>query len=141
MHIIKNYINIFGGEQYRPNLHIDDMCNLYDYLIFKDTNKFNGEIFNAGSQNLKIKEIAKIVAKIVPQYTNKEIELNYSKNDDNRSYRITSDKINDLLNFRIEKNIEDAVHDLCKAFEKNLIKDSFNEQFINIKTLQKLNLT
>lgn len=137
----KNYINIFGGEQYRPNLHIDDMCNLYDYLIFKDTNKFNGEIFNAGSQNLKIKEIAKIVAKIVPQYTNKEIELNYSKNDDNRSYRITSDKINDLLNFRIEKNIEDAVHDLCKAFEKNLIKDSFNEQFINIKTLQKLNLT
>ena len=114
----KNYINIFGGEQYRPNLHIDDMCNLYDYLIFKDTNKFNGEIFNAGSQNLKIKEIAKIVAKIVPQYTNKEIELNYSKNDDNRSYRITSDKINDLLNFRIEKNIEDAVHDLCKAFEK-----------------------
>ena len=137
----KNYINIFGGEQYRPNLHIDDMCNLYDYLIFKNTNKFNGEIFNAGSQNLKIKEIAKIVAKIVPQYTNKEIELNYSKNDDNRSYRITSDKINDVLNFKIEKNIEDAVHDLCKAFEKNLIKDSFNEQFVNIKTLQKLNLT
>ena len=108
----KNYINIFGGEQYRPNLHIDDMCNLYDYLIFKDTNKFNGEIFNAGSQNLKIKEIAKIVAKIVPQYTNKEIELNYSKNDDNRSYRITSDKINDLLNFRIEKNTSNSSKDM-----------------------------
>ena len=137
----KNYINIFGGEQYRPNLHIDDMCDLYDYLIFADTNKFNGEIFNAGSQNLKIKEIAEIVAKIVPLYTKHKVELNYSKNDDNRSYRITSDKINDVLNFKIKKNIEDAVHDLCKAFEKNLIKDSFNEQFINIKTLQKLNLT
>ena len=137
----KNYINIFGGEQYRPNLHIDDMCDLYDYLIFADTNKFNGEIFNAGSQNLKIKEIAEIVAKIVPLYTKHKVELNYSKNDDNRSYRITSDKINNILNFKIKKNIEDAVHDLCKAFEKNLIKDSFNEQFINIKTLQKLNLS
>tara|TARA_B100001175_G_C19514098_1_gene645999 strand:+ start:1001 stop:2002 length:1002 start_codon:yes stop_codon:yes gene_type:complete len=137
----KNYINIFGGEQYRPNLHIDDMCDLYDHLIFNNTKKVNGEIFNAGSQNLKIKEIAEIVAKIVTQYTNKNVNLNYSKNDDNRSYRITSDKIYDVLNFNIKKNIEDAVHDLCKAFEKNLIKDSFNEQFVNIKTLQKLNLS
>tara|TARA_B110000037_G_scaffold211453_1_gene263012 strand:- start:701 stop:1702 length:1002 start_codon:yes stop_codon:yes gene_type:complete len=137
----KNYINIFGGEQYRPNLHIDDMCNLYDLLIFTDTKKFNGEIFNAGSQNLKIKEIAEKVAKIVTQYTKKKIELNYSKNDDNRSYRITSDKINDVLKFKISKNIEDAIHDLCIAFDKKLLEKSFDEQFVNIKALQKLNLT
>ena len=56
----KNKITVLGGSQVRPNIHIDDMCDLYKKLIGADISNFNGEIFNAGSQNLKIKEIAKL---------------------------------------------------------------------------------
>ena len=48
---------------------------LYEYLIFEDIEKFNGEIFNAGLQNLKIIEISDIVRKVVEDKLNKKIEV------------------------------------------------------------------
>ena len=61
----KGFIRVFGGKQSRPNLHIDDMCDLYKMLILSDITKFNGEIFNVGTENLKIIEVAEKVKKIV----------------------------------------------------------------------------
>ncbi len=135
----KKIINIFGGEQYRPNIHIDDMCRLYDQLIFSDISKFNGEIFNAGFQNLKVVEIANMVKKIVENHINEEVKLNFVESNDKRSYRVTSDKIKSMMNFDMKKNVEDAINDICIGFKNNTIKDSFNEKFLNIKVLQKLN--
>ena len=135
----KKIINIFGGEQYRPNLHIDDMCRLYELLIFSDTKRINGEIFNAGVQNLKVSEIASMVKKIVEGHINEEVKLNFTESNDKRSYRVTSDKIEDMLNFNMKKNVEDAINDICIGFKNNTIKNSFDEKFSNIKVLQKLN--
>lgn len=135
----KKIINIFGGEQYRPNLHIDDMCRLYELLIFSDTKRINGEIFNAGVQNLKVSEIASMVKKIVEGHINEEVKLNFTESNDKRSYRVTSDKIEDMLNFNMKKNVEDAINDICLGFKNNTIKNSFDEKFSNIKVLQKLN--
>ena len=59
----KGFIKVFGGQQSRPNLHIEDMCDLYIDLIFRDLKKFNGEIFNVGTENLKIIEVAERVKK------------------------------------------------------------------------------
>ena len=53
------FIKVFGGEQTRPNIHIDDMCNLYVKLFSLDFKNINGEIFNAGLENLRIIDIAK----------------------------------------------------------------------------------
>ena len=133
----KGFINVFGGEQYRPNIHINDMIRLYEYLIFENINKFNGEVFNAGLQNLKIKEIANIVKDVVESKLNKKIEIRVTKSDDIRSYRINSDKIQKILNFEFKHSIKDAVFDICEGFETGLIKDSFNEKFQNIKVLLK----
>lgn len=57
----KKVINIYGGQQVRPNIHIDDMCNLYQFLI--NTNKNNAGIYNAGFENLSIINIAKLIKK------------------------------------------------------------------------------
>ena len=135
----KGYINVFGGEQYRPNIHINDMIRLYDYLIFQDVDKFNGEIFNAGLQNLKIKEIANIVKEVVEKKLQKEIEIRTTKSDDIRSYRINSDKIQKVLKFKFTHSIKDAVIDICDGFKTGNISDSFNEKFQNIKVLLKNN--
>src|SRR5436305_11078841 len=51
-------ITVFGGSQKRPNLHVQDMCDVYKLLLTVDDAKISGQIFNAGFQNLSIMEIA-----------------------------------------------------------------------------------
>ena len=115
------------------------MCRLYEQIVFSDIKNINGEIFNAGFQNLKVAEIAEMVKKIVEKHISQEVKLNFTESNDKRSYRVTSDKIINKLNFNMKKNVEDAINDLCVGFKEGKIKDSFDEKFLNIKVLQKLN--
>ena len=66
----------------------------------------------------------------------KKVELNFTKSDDVRSYRITSDKIQNILGFKFEFSIEDAVEELCENFENGNLTDTFNTKFQNIKVLK-----
>lgn len=134
----KNFIKVFGGQQKRPNLHIDDMCRLYEHLIFSDISSFNGEIFNVGQENLKIIEIAEKIKKIMKKRFEKEIEIKIEPSSDPRSYQINSDKSVKVLNFSYEKNVEDAINDLIDAFEQNKIQDSFSDKWANISVLKKI---
>ena len=137
-------IKIFGGDQKRPNLHINDMCRAYLKLIQSSSKKVQKEVFNIGYRNLKIKQIAKIVKKTVEKFfkeqgKNQLISLTYTPSNDKRSYHINSDKIKRKLNFRPKYNIEDAVLDLCKAFKKKKLINTFaDENYYNIKVLNKI---
>ena len=134
----KGYIRVFGGKQSRPNCHIDDMCDLYKKLIHDDITKFNGEIFNAGTENLQIIEVANKVKSVMENKLNKkDIKIRVEESADIRSYMINSDKIKNLLGFEFKKTVVDAIEDLCDAFEKNIIKDSFSDEWSNIKVLTK----
>jgi nucleoside-diphosphate-sugar epimerase len=135
---VKNIINVFGGEQYRPNINIIDMCRLYEKIILEDIIKFNGEIFNAGVENLQIKNIAEIVKKVVDKKFNKDIKIIKSPSDDIRSYRINSEKIQNIFGFEFKYSVEDAVLELCNNFENGHLQDTFNDRFQNIKVLRKL---
>lgn len=135
---VKNIINLFGGEQYRPNINIIDMCRLYEKIILEDIIKFNGEIFNAGVENLQIKNIAEIVKKVVHKKFNKDIKIVKLHSDDIRSYRINSEKIQNIFDFEFKYSVEDAVVELCQKFENGHLHDTFNDRFQNIKVLSKL---
>ena len=135
----KGYIRVFGGKQSRPNCHIDDMCDLYKKLIQDDITKFNGEIFNVGTENLKIIEVAEKVKSVMEKKLNKkDVEIRVEESADIRSYMINSDKIKNLLGFTFKKTVVDAIEDICDAFEKNIIKDSFSDEWSNIKVLTKI---
>ena len=123
----KNFIKVFGGEQLRPNLHIRDYCKAVELLMNAESKKIRNEIFNIGYQNLSIMEIANLVKKVVQKEfkEKEEIKIIKENSDDKRSYHINSDKIRNILNFTPENSIESAIKDLCVAFKKNLIKDSF----------------
>src|SRR5258706_12372152 len=114
-----NKITVFGGSQLRPNLHIQDMCDLYQLLIELPAEKIAGQTFNAGYQNLSIMDIAKTVRKVVKEEypENGEIELVTTPSDYIRSYHINSDKIARIICFKPTHTIEDAVRDLWKAFK------------------------
>lgn len=139
--INNNKIKVFGGSQLRPNLHIQDYCNVIDLLINADKSKINNQIFNVGYQNLSISELANIVKKVVeiefPEKGYIDIETTHS--DDNRSYHINSEKIKKVLGFEPQFTIEDAVRELCNNFKNRIIKNSFKDDiYFNIKRMQKL---
>ena len=134
-------ITVFGGEQERPNLHIEDMTDLYLMLLELPSSKIAGQAFNAGYQNQKISELAQIVKKVMIQELPDRIPptIETTPSEDRRSYRISSEKIKRELNFVPKHSIEDAVRDLIKAFKAGKYDDPMNNpKYFNIKTLKSL---
>jgi len=135
--INKGFIKVFGGEQKRPNIHIQDMTELYCLLLELPSEKIQGKIFNAGYENFKVKEIAQMVKNVVG-----EVDIKTESTNDNRSYHISSEYIKQEIGFEPKHSIEDAVSDLKEAFDKGLIKDSFdNEKYFNVKLMQNIELS
>ena len=54
-------MSIFGGNQIRPNIHIQDLVNVYKHFISKPN--LPGGFYNAGFENLSVLDIAKMVSK------------------------------------------------------------------------------
>lgn len=133
----KREISVFGGKQLRPNIHINDMTKAYIKVLEAPDALINNEIFNVGDKNYTVLELAEITKSVVGS----DVKLVLSHSDDNRSYHISSKKIFNLLNFKTENTIKDAVIDLQLAIKENKLKDSLsNPKYFNIKTMQKVNL-
>ena len=133
----KRNITIFGGDQLRPNIHIQDMIRAYELVIEAPVEKVSGEIFNVGYENMKVKEIANLVQEVVGP----DVTLEYKKTDDNRSYHISSKKIEKNLGFKSKSTVRDAVIDLKIALEKGFLPDSLSkENYFNIKKMQLIKL-
>jgi nucleoside-diphosphate-sugar epimerase len=133
----KKKITVFGGDQLRPNIHIEDMVDAYLAMLYASDEKISGKIFNAGDENKTVLELAQIVKEVIGP----DVELIKSKTDDNRSYHISSEKIKKELGFACSKSIKNAVEDLNEAFIKNKLTNPIdNEYYFNIKRMQNLNL-
>ena len=133
----KREISVFGGKQLRPNIHINDMTKAYIKVLEAPDALINNEIFNVGDKNYTVLELAEITKSVVGG----DVKLVLSHSDDNRSYHISSKKIFNLLNFKTENTIKDAVIDLQLAIKENKLKDSLsNPKYFNIKTMQRINL-
>jgi nucleoside-diphosphate-sugar epimerase len=134
-------ITVFGGSQKRPNLHVQDMCDLYKLLLEVPDEKIAGQTFNAGFQNLSIMEIAQIAKRVVQQeFPEKgDIPIVTTPTNDIRSYHVNSDKIRRVLGFQPRHNIEDAVRDLCKAFKAGRLPKSMDDTFyFNVRRIKEL---
>ena len=133
----KKKIQVFGGDQLRPNIHIDDICDAMIYMDKDTTKNINGEIFNVGFENYKVSALANKVKDLLKN----NIEIEYLKSNDNRSYHISSNKILSMTDFKPKKNISIAIEDLISAFDHGKLKNTFeNEEFFNIKKMQSINL-
>jgi nucleoside-diphosphate-sugar epimerase len=144
-HAVNNRkIKVLGGEQTRPNIHIDDMCSVYELALSAPAEKIDGKIYNAGGDNETVNSLAQMVKRVVEQDNvyGGEIELVVEPTNDNRSYRVSSKKIAAELGWYPQKTIEDAVRDLLAAFKDGRLKDTMtDERYFNIKTMQSVKLT
>ena len=132
-----NKITVFGGQQMRPNIHIDDVVDLYVRTLEWPDEAIDGEIFNAGYENLPVMEIAQKVRSVVGE----RVEIITTPTDDNRSYHVSSEKIKRELGFAPKRTIEDAVRGLVAAFRDGKIPNPMTDiRYYNIKTMQALHL-
>ena len=130
-------IKVFGGDQLRPNVHIDDMADSYLAVLNADAKKVNGQVFNVGFKNQSVNELANDVREVIGD----DVKIINSKSDDNRSYHVSSEKIRDILGFETKYTVKNAVSDLKNAFEKKLLTNTFNDElFFNIKRMNSIKL-
>ncbi|WP_169543632.1 NAD-dependent epimerase/dehydratase family protein [Sneathiella aquimaris] len=128
MQAIKNgKITVFGGEQVRPNIHIDDIARLYMFLL--DNPQVTG-VYNAGFENLKIIEIAERIAEKIP------CEIEVTPSNDPRSYRVNSDRIL-AAGFKPEKSVDDAITEVIAAYQRRDLMDE--DRWYNLRWMENMN--
>lgn len=119
--LTKGKITVFGGQQVRPNIHIEDVARLYIFLL--ENPQYTG-IFNAGFENISIMDIAKLISNRL------DVPIETTPSSDPRSYRVNSDKIIQA-GFRPEKSVSVAIDEIIAAFQCGKLKDE--PQFHNLK--------
>lgn len=135
--INKRRITVFGGSQYRPNLHIEDMAEAYVHVLQQPEKNIASKIYNVGGENLSLNQIAEKVKSITGVS-----EVVHEPTNDLRSYRVDSSKIGEDLGFYPTHSVENAIKDLADAFRGNQYSESLsNSNYFNIKKMQELALS
>jgi nucleoside-diphosphate-sugar epimerase len=130
-------IKVFGGTQYRPNVHIQDICNAYLAVLKAEEKRIENQIFNVGVENLQISKIAEIVS-------NKTgvTEIDVVETSDLRSYRVDSTKFISEFNFTFNYSVSDAVEEIIEEFNRGLLVDpKHNSLYYNIKRMKELQIS
>jgi len=137
-HAINNgRITVFGGNQLRPNIHVEDMTDLYVTLLEQPDEAIDGKVWNAGYHNLKVREIADMVrAEVGPR-----VDIVVTPTDDHRSYHVSSERIRRDLGFVAARSVSDAIVDLKSAFTTGRVPNAMtDDRYYNIKRMQSLKL-
>lgn len=127
-------VTVFGGQQTRPNIHIDDITDLYVFLV--QNPRVTG-IYNAGFENISILEIANMAAEQVSQLQGRKIDIRVTPSNDPRSYRINSDKLL-ATGFRPNKSVAVAISELISAHATGELIDQ--SRFHNLQWMQEQQL-
>ncbi len=132
-------ITVLGGEQKRPNLHIEDMVDLYLLLLTLKTERVRGRVYNAGYENHTVAELAQQVQGVVDSLAPTPVTVETTKSDDERSYHISSERIRRELKFEPKRSIERAVHDVIAAFAAGRLQDSMDDdRYYNVRRMQRV---
>jgi nucleoside-diphosphate-sugar epimerase len=123
--LTRGEITVLGGDQTRPNIHIDDITDLYLFLL--DHPEVQG-IYNAGFENLSIRTIADMATQKA------QARIKVLPSNDPRSYRVNSDKLL-ATGFRPKKSVGDAIDEICQAYRAGRLRDE--DRFHNLKWMQK----
>jgi len=122
--LAKGKITVFGGNQARPNIHMEDITDVYLHLL--DHPEFTG-IYNAGFENITILDIANLITKYIP------VEIVVTESNDPRSYRVNSDKLL-TTGFKPKKTVDDAVREIIGKYKEGELKDE--DRCYNLRWMQ-----
>jgi nucleoside-diphosphate-sugar epimerase len=137
-HAVNNRnIKVFGGSQLRPNLHIEDMTDLYCMCLDAPDEQIDGRIWNAGYENHTVRQLAETVKEVVGG----PITLEVLPTDDMRSYHVSSERIRREFGFVPKRTIGHAVFDLNAAFKGGRLPNPMTDsRYYNIRVMQEARL-
>jgi nucleoside-diphosphate-sugar epimerase len=121
----KEHITVFGGDQIRPNIHIDDITDVYLFMLEHPQHR---GVYNAGFENISVMDIARRVTEHAPA------RITVTGSNDPRSYRVNSDKLL-ATGFRPRKTVDDAIREIVDKFRLGQLKDE--DHFYNLRWMQR----
>lgn len=126
-------ITIFGGNQWRPFIHVDDVAEAFCKCLEVKTLQIHGQIFNVGSneQNYKIGQIGEMIKQRWPETTVEPI----AENGDIRNYRVRFDKIYEQIGFTAAKSIQEAFNEIEAIFSSGKVLNYQDQSYSNHKYL------
>lgn len=120
-------ITVFGGDQTRPNIHLQDMLRVYHHFL-ESGSKLAG-VYNAGFENISILDIAQLIVKKVPA------EIVVSESNDPRSYRLSSKKLL-ATGFQPKFGVQDGIDEVIAAYRAGKLQ--MEDRYFNIKTMKQI---
>lgn len=130
-------IRVLGGAQHRPNIHIEDMVDVYRLLLGAPRERVQGRVYNVGHLNHTVADLAAIVR----DHAGRPVEVAVEPTNDPRSYRIDSGRIARELGFVAARPIASAVSDLVEALQAGLLPGAPDApRYWNVKTMKELGL-
>ena len=132
--LTSSVINVDGGEQFRPNLHIKDMIASYKLLLEANPKIIDRKIYNIAGENLTVLRIAEKVQSQMKE----SCEIKVFPVIDQRSYRVSGKKIESEIGFIPKYSVDEAINDLKEAFYLGKFLNVKSESFYNIKQMKLL---
>jgi nucleoside-diphosphate-sugar epimerase len=127
--VLEGTMSVFGGEQYRPLLHVKDVAT----AVIPHLNDSTSGIYNLSTENVTILQLAERIQKIVSKVKIEQTEISFQ---DARNYRVSTDKVKDELSFLPHYTIENGIQEVANAITQKRIKDVGNPKFNNSESLR-----
>ncbi len=129
-------IEVYGGKQWRPNIHVSDVARAIMMVLEAPIEKVSRQIFNVGStsENYTIEGLADLTSQIFPG-----LKINKKSGSvDPRNYRVDFGKIEKALGYRTSTSVLDGLKELKSVFEKGEVKDPDDLRYSNIEALKQV---
>jgi len=135
--VVDGEITIFGGNQWRPFIHVEDAALAILKILEAPLSLIRNQIFNTGSneQNYTIQQVGEIIHSLVP--TAKLI--NMGSDNDQRNYRVDFSKLRNTIGFMPQWTVEQGVQQIIEAIKSGKIKDYRDPKYSNVKFLREEN--
>lgn len=133
--LVNKKVEVWGGDQTRPQIHIEDLTDYFIKLINVSEFLIGGETFNAGAENPSISSVARIIRQVIGEEI--DIEMRPPRHDE-RSYHVSSEKIKRILGLTPERTIAQAISDIKRAYEQGLWSNPEEIIYHNLKRVKKL---
>jgi nucleoside-diphosphate-sugar epimerase len=131
--VVEGTITIFGGDQWRPFVHVDDAALAILKALEVPLAAVQNQIFNVGSdeQNYTIEQVGEIIQRLVPTA---EV-LHMGSDGDRRNYQVNFSKIRNILHFVPQWNVEQGVQQVISRIRSGQINDYGDAKYSNVKFL------
>ena len=127
--LVDKKMSVFGGDQWRPLLHVKDVANAIEHNISSDTKG----IFNLHYKNFKIIEIAEKIKEKIPDVSIETTPLPFQ---DARNYQVSSDKLKRETGFEASIELTQGIEEMYNLISSNRIKDINDPRYSNQNFLQ-----